>query len=133
MRRVIATVAVPALVDLPPSGGIVVDSHTERQSLPLPQQAADILALRRSEATVTIHIWPAPNMLVNTRFFSDDDVEFDFDPTEPQGQHQLDLLCRLMRSLGRQLRTPVRMTPENGPQHPLIIYSPTDDQFTSTA
>lgn len=121
------------VIDLVRSRGWRFDYTVEGQSRPLPQQAADIFALRRAEATVTMHIWPAPNMLVNTHFFSDDEVEFDFDRTELQGQHHLDVLCRFMRSLGHQLGKPVRLTPENGPEHPLLVYSPPEDRFTPTA
>ncbi|MGK5441112.1 hypothetical protein ACSNN7_04660 [Micromonospora sp. URMC 105] len=120
------------VIDLVRSQGWRFDLTAEGQPLPLPQQVTDIFARRRSEAAVTMHIWPAPHVMVNTHFFSEDEVEFDFDRTELQGQHQLDILCSFMRSLGRQLGKPVRLTPENSPQHPLIIYSPTDDQFTST-
>lgn len=120
------------VIDLVRSQGWRFDYTVEGRSLPLPQQITDIFASRRSQAAVTMHIWPAPTMLVNTHFFSDDEIEFDFDRTELQGQHQLDALCWFMRSLGRQLGKPVRLTPENSPQHPLVIYSPGDDQFIST-
>ncbi|MGW9196579.1 hypothetical protein [Micromonospora chersina] len=120
------------VIDLVQSQGWRFDYTVEGESLPLPQQVAEIFARRRSEATVTMQIWPAPNMLANTHFFSDDEVEFDFDRTELQGQHLLDVLCCFMRSLGRQLGKPLRLAPENSPQHPLIIYSLMDDQFIRT-
>ncbi|MEH0937760.1 hypothetical protein [Micromonospora psammae] len=119
------------VIDLVRSQGWRFDYTVEGQSLPLPQRAADIFA-HRCEAAVTMHIWPAPQLMVNTHFFSEDEVEFDFDRTELQGQNQLDLLCCFMRSLGRQLGKPVRLTPENSPEHTLVIYSPGHDRFTAT-
>jgi hypothetical protein len=108
------------------------DYTLKERSLPLPQQVAEILA-RTSEAIVTMRMWPAPDLRVNTHFLSEDAVEFDFDRDDLQGQHQLDLLCGFMRALGRHLGKPVRLTPEGSPHHPLIIYSPTEDRFTPTA
>lgn len=119
-------------IDLVRSQGWRFDYTVEDHSLPLPQQVAEIFA-RTCEAFVNMRIWPAPNLRVNTHFFSEDEVVFDFDRDDLQGQHQLDLLCCFMRSLGRHLGKPVRVTPEDNPQHPLIIYSPTEDRFTLTA
>jgi hypothetical protein len=119
-------------IDLVRSRGWRFDYTLEERSLPLPQQVAEIFA-RTSEAIVTMRIWPAPDLRVNTHFLSEDAVEFDFDRDDLQGQHQLDLLCGFMRALGRHLGKPVRLTPEGSPQHPLIIYSPTEDRFTATA
>jgi hypothetical protein len=120
------------VIDLVRTHGWRFDYAVEYQSLPLPQHVAEIFAHRRREAAVTMHIWPAPNIMVNTHFFSEDEVEFDFYPPELQGQQQLDVLCCFLRSIGRQLGKPVRLTPENSPDYPLIIYSPLSDQFTST-
>ncbi|MFF0372058.1 hypothetical protein [Micromonospora sp. NPDC005087] len=102
------------IIELVRSQGWRFDFQVEGQSRQLPEHVADIFA-HRGDAAVTLHIWPKPNILVNTHFFTEDEVEFDFDPRQLQGQDRLDTLCSFLRSVGRQLGKPVRLTSENLP------------------
>jgi hypothetical protein len=100
-------------------------------SLPLPERASDIFAAR-SGASATLHIRPADDILVNTHFFSDDEIEFDFDPRELQGQVRLDVLCSFLRTIGSKLTKTIVVTPENTPDRPLLTYTPSEDCVTAT-
>ena len=100
-------------------------------SHPLPPQVSDIFAVPGDAAT-TLTIRPMPDIAVNTHFFSDDEIDFDVDPGELQGQDRLDVLCSFLRTVGRTLGKPVVLTPENNPAWPLITYTPDDDRVTAT-
>ena len=79
-----------------------------------------------------MHIRPAADILVNIHFLSDDEIEFDVDPRELQGQDRLDVLCSFLRIIGSKLNKPVVVTPENTPDRPLLTYTPSDDRVTAT-
>ncbi len=108
-----------------------LDYTLDGSSLPLPEHVSDIFAARR-EASATLHIRPAAEVLINTHFFSDDEIEFDFDPRELQGQDRLDVLCSFLRTVGSALNKPIVVTPENSPDRPLLTYTPSDDRLTAT-
>jgi hypothetical protein len=108
-----------------------LDYTVDGSSQPLPQQYGDIIAAR-SDASTTLTIWPTPDIAVNTHFFSDDEIEFDFEPGELQGQDRLDVLCAFLRTIGGTLNKPVVLTPENNPDWPLLTYTPDDDRVTAT-
>jgi LSD1 subclass zinc finger protein len=46
------------------------------------------------------------------RFHADDEVDFDVDLRELQGQERLDVFCGFLREIGRRLGKPVLMDPE---------------------
>ncbi len=108
-----------------------LDYTVDSSSLPLPEQVSDIFATR-GQASTTLHIRPTPDILVNTHFFSDDEIEFDFDRRELQGQDQLDVLCSFLRTIGSRLNKPIVITPENTPHQPLLTYTPAGDRVTAT-
>ncbi len=108
-----------------------LDYTVDSSSLPLPEQVSDIFAAR-DQASPTLHIRPTPDILVNTHFFSDGEIEFDFDPRELQGQDRLDVLCSFLRTVGSALNKPIVVTPENSPDRPLLTYTPSDDRLTAT-
>lgn len=94
----------------------------------LPELVGDIFD-HRGDWSTTLSIQPVAGIVVNTHFFSDDEVEFDFDPRELQGQEQIDVLCSFLRTIGRTLDKPVVLTPENSPGLPLITYVPSEDRL----
>lgn len=98
----------------------------------LPQDVRAIFAAQPRQST-TLHIRPVADVLVNTHFFSDDEIEFDFSPHELQGQERLDVLCSFLRTIGRALAKPIVVTPENTPGCHLLTYTPADDRTTVTA
>lgn len=108
-----------------------LDYTVDGSSRPLPERAVDIFTAG-SRASLTLHIRPTPDILVNTHFFSDDEIEFDFAPGELQGQDRLDVLCSFLRTIGSTLDKPIVVTPENTPGRPLLTYTPSDDRVTAT-
>ena len=54
-------------------------------------------------------------VLANCHFFTLDEIEFDIDPREVQGQDQLDALLAFMRLLSDATGKDAVLTPENGP------------------
>lgn len=98
---------------------------------PLPEQVRAIFAAKPGSST-TLHIRPVADVLVNTHFFSDDEIEFDFSPRELQGQERLDVLCSFLRTIGRALGKPIVVTPENVRACHLLTYSPSGDRIAIT-
>ncbi|GAA0460116.1 hypothetical protein Aca07nite_42100 [Actinoplanes capillaceus] len=96
----------------------------------LPGHIEDIFE-RRRDCSPTLHIRPAAGIVFATHFFSPENIEFDFDPDDVQGQQALDVLCSFLRTVGQKLNRQVVLTPESSPEVPLIIYSPADDRFAA--
>jgi len=69
--------------------------YTDGSPRPLPHDVGDIFR-HRGEASTSPHIWPAPNIMVNSHFFSEDEIEFDSDPGQFQGQNDLDVMCAVL-------------------------------------
>ena len=66
---------------------------------------------RRNEAGIALHVRPAPDVLAIFRPYEPEQIDFDVDLRELQGQRQLDLVCQFFTLIGRKLRKPVLMTP----------------------
>ena len=62
-------------------------------------------------------------------FFSSDQMEFDVDPREITSQTGLDTLLGFVQRLGDFISKPVVLTPENGPEIPIITYDPKTRAF----
>ncbi|ACZ83743.1 hypothetical protein [Streptosporangium roseum] len=87
--------------------------------MPLPR--AEHVLSRPSDADCpSLRVWPAPDVLAIFRFLSEDEIDFDVDLRELQGQERLDLLCGFFVTIGRQLGKPVLMSPESDPDHPVL-------------
>jgi hypothetical protein len=92
--------------------------------LPLPV-AADVLARPADAETVTLRVWPIPGVLAIFRPMSAEEIDFDVDLRELQGQDGVDTLCAFLSEIGRQLGKPVLMTSEGGSQaHPVLGFDP---------
>lgn len=59
-------------------------------------------------------------MLAIFRFYSDEEIDFDVDLSELQGQERLDVFCGFSREIGRRLGKPVLMHPEGAHGHPVL-------------
>jgi len=92
--------------------------------LPLPT-AAEVLARPPEAETVSLRVWPAPGVLAILRLMSENEINFDVDFRELQGQEGVDTLCDFLHAIGSELDKPVLMTPEGGSQeHPVLGYDP---------
>ena len=81
--------------------------------MPLPAAAA-ILARAPGSKCPALRVWPSADMLMIFRFLAAEEIDFDVDLREIQGQERLDEFCRFLRSVGRQLGKPVLMGDESG-------------------
>jgi hypothetical protein len=99
------------------------DGHGKR----LPDRVEDVFG-RDDHAAVLLQIRPVPEVLINVHFFTSDEIEIDFAPEELQGQERIDVLCRVLRAIGRRLGKPVVVTPESSPGRPLATYDIDSDR-----
>ncbi|MFJ2770941.1 hypothetical protein [Streptomyces sp. NPDC087300] len=95
--------------------------------------AAEVLARPADAETVVLRVWPAPEVLMIFRPTSPDEVDFDIDLRELQGQHGVDLLCAFLAAVGRRLDKPVMMTAEGNYGQPVLGFDPATDSVVLLA
>ncbi|ASO21533.1 hypothetical protein FHR81_003176 [Actinoalloteichus hoggarensis] len=102
-------------------------------ALPLPL-AADVLARLADSETAELRVWPVPGVLAIFRIMSPDDIDFDVDLRELQGQEGVDVLCGFLAEIGRELGKPLIMTSEGGSRlHPVLGFDPVLDRVVALA
>ena len=86
--------------------------------------------VRTAEAElVVLKVWPVPEMLAIFRFLSAEEIDFDVDLRELQGQAGVDALCGFLGEIGRKLGKPVLMTSEGGsPGQAVLGFDPAFDR-----
>lgn len=91
--------------------------------VPLPTAAAVRARASGSECTA-LRVWPYTNMLMIFRFFAAEEIDFDLDLREIQGQQRLDQFCAFVRAVGQYLGKPVLMGAEGGnpAEHPVLKF-----------
>ncbi|MFM9558452.1 MULTISPECIES: hypothetical protein [Streptomyces] len=90
--------------------------------------AAHVLARPHDAECPQLRVWPTENMLAIFRFLSDEEIDFDIDLREVQGQDRLDAFCGFLHTLGHRLARPVLMCPEGADDHPVLGYDPALDR-----
>lgn len=87
--------------------------------LPLPS-AESVLSRSADAECPDLRVWPSADVLAIFRFHTDDEVDFDVDLRELQGQERLDVFCGFLREIGRRLGKQVLMEPEGDCGHPVL-------------
>ncbi len=87
--------------------------------LPVPRAEA-VLSRPAGAECPALRVWPTAEMSAIFRFHADDEVDFDVDLREVQGQERLDVFCGFLRAIGRRLGRPVFMDPEGYYGHPVL-------------
>ncbi|MFB7776311.1 hypothetical protein [Streptomyces bauhiniae] len=87
--------------------------------LPVPRAGA-VLSRPADAECPDLRVWPTADVLAIFRFQAADEVDFDVDLRELQGQERLDVFCDFLREIGRRLGKPVLMAPEGDSGHPVI-------------
>lgn len=87
--------------------------------LPVPRAEAVLSRLADAECP-DLRVWPTADVLAIFRFHAADEVDFDVDLRELQGQGRLDVFCGFLRDIGRRLGKPVLMDPEGDSGHPVL-------------
>jgi hypothetical protein len=80
-----------------------------------------------------LRVWPSTEVLAIFRFHAAEEIDFDVDLRELQGQMRLDLLCRFLRDIGRRLGKPVLMDPEGEYGHPVLGFDVETDRVVRLA
>jgi hypothetical protein len=116
-----------AVVDLIRSKGWAYEYSMDGRVSRIPDRVGDMLCLR-DVAGVALKVWPASGVLAIFRPHRPEQIDFDVDLRELQGQDPLDVLCAFMRAIGRRLGKPVVMTSEGADDVPVLGYDPEADQ-----
>jgi hypothetical protein len=116
-----------ALVDLVRAQDWTFAYLVDGEPRELPARVQDMLS-RHDEGGGQLNVWPAPGVLAIFRPYTADEIDFDVDLRELQGQQRLDLLCAFFRTIDRQLGKPVLMTPEGSGNDPVLGYDVDDDR-----
>jgi len=100
----------------------------------LPVPRAEVVLSRPADAECpTLRVWPVADVLAIFRFYAADEVDFDVDVRELQGQERLDVFCGFLREIGRQLGKPVLMDPEGGYGRPVLGFDVAADRVVRLA
>ncbi|QFZ17055.1 hypothetical protein [Saccharothrix syringae] len=94
---------------------------------PLPT-AEELLARQDGEVLGLLAVWPTPGVRVNFWPFSAEDVDYDFDLRELQGQAGVDAVCGFLAAVGRRLGKRAGMGGEGSGGHPVLAYDPEVDR-----
>ncbi|MDQ1008588.1 hypothetical protein QFZ82_003073 [Streptomyces sp. V4I23] len=108
--------------------------YSEGESV-LPVPRAEVVLSRQADAECPqLVVWLAPEVLVIFRFYSADEIDFDVDLRELQGQERLDLFCGFLTAIGRRLGKPVLMDAEGGDgSHPVLGFEVQSDRVVLLA
>ncbi len=100
--------------------------------LPVPRAEA-VLSRPADAECPDLRVWPTADVLAIFRFHAADEVDFDVDLRELQGQERLDVFCDFLREIGQRLGKPVLMDPEGDDGHPVIGFDVEADRVVLLA
>jgi hypothetical protein len=101
---------------------------------PQPLLSAEEAFEKTSEASVDLLVRFAPEAKANFYLHSPEQIDFDVDLRELQGQDRVDDLCDFLSRLGRMLERPVLMTAEGlGWGYPVLGFDPVVDRVVLMA
>ncbi|MEU5138151.1 hypothetical protein [Streptomyces californicus] len=100
--------------------------------LPVPRAEA-VLSRPADAECPDLRVWPTADVLAIFRFHAADEVDFDIDLRELQGQERLDVFCDFLREIGRRLSKPVLMDPEGDDGHPVVGFDVEADRVVLLA
>ncbi|QFZ72211.1 hypothetical protein GFH48_02115 [Streptomyces fagopyri] len=102
--------------------------------MPWPR-AWEVLSRPADADCADLRVWPAPDVLAIFRLESAEEIGFDVDLLELQGQERLDVLCGFLCAIGRRLGKRVVMTPEGDGDrsHPVLGFDVESDRVVLLA
>jgi hypothetical protein len=121
-----------AVLDLVQEKGWKCQYSEGEMVLPVPRAEA-VLSRPTDAECPDLRVWPTADVLAIFRFRADDEVDFDVDLWELQGQDRLDVFCGLLREIGRRLGKPVQMDPEGDCGHPVLGFDVEADRVVLLA
>ena len=120
------------LLDLVEPSGWVSEHRVGLERVPLPS-ATEILTRPADGEYQELHVYPAVGVLVIFRPLSVDQIDFDVDLRELQGQEGVDLLCDFLTVLGRRLGKSVLMCAEGDHKNPVLGFDSAADRVVLLA
>ncbi|GAA4983803.1 hypothetical protein [Kitasatospora paranensis] len=108
-----------AVLDLIEERGWAFEYAEGDAVLPLPRAQA-VLSRPADAECPSLKAWPDPEVCAIFRFLGGEQIDFDVDLRELQGQARLDVLCGLLSAIGRRLGKSVPLFPEGGGPQPLL-------------
>ncbi|MFI0724364.1 hypothetical protein [Streptomyces sp. NPDC021224] len=121
-----------SVFDLVRSCGWAWEYSTDGAVGPLPS-AAEALTHHADAVLAELHVWPVPDVLVIFRPMSTEEIDFDVDLRELQGQEGVNVLCQFLTTLGRHLGKSVVMTAEGDYGNPVLGFDPAADRVVLMA
>jgi hypothetical protein len=121
-----------AVLDLVTEKGWKYQYSEGERVLPVPRAEA-VLSRAADAECPGLRVWPTPGVLAIFSFHADDEVDFDVDLRELQGQDRLDVLCGFLREIGRRLGKPVLMDPEGEYGYPVLGFDVEADRVVLLA
>lgn len=100
------------------------------QLSPLPVSVAEAFAARTEASPLLTFRFDGIHFAAH--FFTDDELEFDFCPSDIRGQSDLDSLLDFIQRVGDLLSKPVSITPENCREDAFLVYQPDSHEFCYT-
>ncbi|MFF9641652.1 hypothetical protein [Kitasatospora aureofaciens] len=110
-----------ALLDLVVEQGWALEYSEGDAVLPL-ARAATVLSRPADAECPNLRVWPDPEVCAIFRFLGAQEIDFDVDLRELQGQERLDILCGFLAAIGRRLGKSVPMYFEGDTQEPFLGY-----------
>ncbi|MGA5822726.1 hypothetical protein ACPC54_33295 [Kitasatospora sp. NPDC094028] len=95
--------------------------------LPLPR-AETVLSRPAGAECPSLSVWPDREVRAIFRFLGEEQIDFDLDLHELQGQERLDVLCGFLAAIGRRLGKPVSVYFEGDTRAPFLGYDPEADR-----
>ncbi|MET8826318.1 hypothetical protein ABZX40_30425 [Streptomyces sp. NPDC004610] len=121
-----------AVLGLVSEKGWTCQSSEGGMVLPVPRAEA-VLSRPADADCPDLRVWPTADILAIFRFHADDEVDFDIDLRELQGQDRLDVFCGFLREIGRLLGKPVLMDPEGDSGHQVLGFDVEADRIVLLA
>jgi hypothetical protein len=122
-----------AVLDLVGASGWKHQYSEGETVLPVPRAEA-VLSRSADAECPQLRVWPTADVLVIFRLYSAEEIDFDVDLRELQGQERLDMFCDFLQVLGRRLGKPVLMDPEGGDgSHPVLGFDVESDRVVLLA
>ncbi|MFE3145742.1 hypothetical protein ACFXJ6_03560 [Streptomyces sp. NPDC059218] len=122
-----------AVLDLVSVSGWTFQYSEGETVLPVPRAEA-VLSRPADAECPELRVWPTAGVLAVFRFWTVEEIDFDVDLRELQGQERLDVFCGFLRVVGRRLGKPVLMDAEGGDHsHPVLGFDVEADQVVLLA
>lgn len=121
-----------AVLDLISASGWKCQYSEGEVVMPVPRAEA-VLSRPADAECPELRVWPPADVLAIFRFYAAEEIDFDVDLRELQGQDRLDVFCGFLRAIGRRLGKPVLMDPEGDGGHSVLGFDVEADRVVLLA